>query len=266
MKNLPKVYNCILELDQEWLTIWFNIPEKRNALSDELLNDLLLVFKSIKNNESIRGVIFRGKNGIFCSGADLKFLRVLARNENEAYEKSLMMSRKLGEVFKELSQLSQITVSAVEGPAMAGAFGILCASDIVITMNNAKFAMTETKLGLSPAQIAPYVLRRLHFSEAKKMMLLGFSIDGSKAHSIGLADYIADSKEEFVSTLNSIKEKIRKCAPRALGLTKEILYSKRNIDSEQAAQIFADCITGEEGQEGIRSFFEKTPPEWADRK
>ena len=90
MKNLPKVYNCILELDQEWLTIWFNIPEKRNALSDELLNDLLLVFKSIKNNESIRGVIFRGKNGIFCSGADLKFLRVLARNENEAYEKSLI--------------------------------------------------------------------------------------------------------------------------------------------------------------------------------
>ena len=85
MKNLPKVYNCILELDQEWLTIWFNIPEKRNALSDELLNDLLLVFKSIKNNESIRGVIFRGKNGIFCSGADLKFLRVLARNEQYHY-------------------------------------------------------------------------------------------------------------------------------------------------------------------------------------
>ena len=182
---------------------------------------------------------------------------------DEAYSNSLKMSEEVGEVFKMISKVPQFTVSVVEGAAMAGAFGIVCATDLLVTMADAKYALTETRIGLTPAQIAPYVLNRLGFAKARKMMLLGSLIDGTDAYEIGLADYLVDKEEEIVDVLSDIKKQVQKCAPNALALTKEIISENNFVDPKRAAEFFSSCIVNDEGREGFNSFFEKREPYWA---
>lgn len=268
MNNLNQISNlksCQIDHEKNWLTIWFDNPQKRNALTFDLIDDLQIIFDKIIDDPSIRGIVFRGKNEVFCSGADLKFMRKIISEDASSQKDSIKLSKGLGRVFKMITELPQITISAVEGPAMAGAFGIVCSSDLVLSMSDARFAMTETRLGLSPAQIAPYVIDRLGFSNARKLILLGFSIDGNQAYEIGLADYLSKTKEEFNETLISIKRQVNQCAPRALTLTKNIIRPRSEIDVDLSAKIFADCIESEEGKEGIKSFFEKKKPYWAVR-
>jgi len=262
MSELPKTKHCILELKDSWLTIWFNRPEKRNALSSDLLNDIKLTLSATNKDRSIRGIIFRGKGGIFCAGADLEGIKKIASGVDQAHENSLKMSFEVGELFRMINNAPQVTVSAIEGAAMAGAFGIACASDLILTMKDAKFALTETRIGLTPAQIAPYVINRLGFSKAKKLMLLGSMIDGNKAYELGLADYIANTYDEFSQILLNIKDEVKKCAPNAVAITKEILSLNQGIDPKRAAKFFSNCILNEEGREGITSFFEKRKPYW----
>ena len=263
MVKLPETKNSILELNNGWLTFWFNRPEKRNALSTDLLGDIRNTLSAIKEDRSIRGIIFRGKGGVFCAGADLDAMKKISMSGDKAYSNSLKMSEEIGEVFKMISKAPQFTVSVVEGAAMAGAFGIVCATDLLVTMADAKYALTETRIGLTPAQIAPYVFNRLGFAKARKMMLLGSLINGRDAYEIGLADYLVDKEEKIIDILFDIKQQVKKCAPNALALTKEIISGNSHVDTKRAAEYFSSCIVNEEGREGFNSFFEKRKPYWA---
>ena len=146
---------------------------------------------------------------------------------------------------------------------MAGAFGIACASDLLVTMTDAKYALTETRIGLTPAQITPYVLNRMGFAKARKMLLLGSLISGKEAYEIGLADYLVNNESEINDVISKIKKEVQKCAPNAIAITKEILSNDDLINSERAAELFSSCIVSEEGREGLASFFEKRKPYWA---
>ena len=260
--TLPKTQNCILELKNSWLTIWLNRPEKRNALSEDLIEEIKRTLKSIKDNRSIRGIIFRGKGGVFCAGADLNDLKKIANSGNESRGLALKMSKKVGELFELISKTPQITVSVVEGAAMAGAFGIACTTDFLISMSNAKYALTETKIGLTPAQIAPYVLNRFGFRQGRKLLLMGTIFDGDKGYQMGMVDYLAENDEELNKHIMTIKENVKKCSPNAIAITKEVLFSNYNINVTKAAEYFSDCVIHEEGREGFSSFFEKRKPGW----
>ena len=262
MNNLPETNNCILELENGWLTICFNRPEKRNALSEGLLLDIKITLESVESDRSIRGILFRGTGGVFCAGADLEDLKKIATSGVNARDLAVEMSTQAGSVFEQINKMPQITVSVVEGAAMAGAFGIACATDILITMADARYALTETKIGLTPAQIAPYVINRLGFAQAKRLMLLGSSFNGQKAFKMGMADYLATTDNELVGYINKIKEKVRKCAPNAVSITKKILVENHSVNQKKAAELFSDCIVHEEGREGFASFFEKRKPYW----
>ena len=146
---------------------------------------------------------------------------------------------------------------------MAAGFGIACSTDLLITMCNARYALTETRIGLTPAQIAPYVINRLGFANGRKLMLLGEHIDGNEALEIGLADYVADDIENLSEILENIQQQVMKCAPGAIAVTKEIIENCNTINTVRAADLFSNCLVGEEGQEGFSSFFEKRKPYWA---
>ena len=231
MNQLPKTKNCILEYKDGWLTIWFNRPEERNALSEGLLLELKSLLELVKDDRQVRGIIFRGKGGVFCAGADLKRIKEIATAGKDAREMAIAMSKHIGSIFKAISKAPQITVSIVEGSAMAGAFGISCATDLLVTMSNARYALTETRIGLTPAQIAPYVLNRLGFAQAKKLMLLGTSIDGQKAFELGMADYVASNKDELLLHIQEIKANVNKCSPNAIAMTKKNIFSNCRIGS-----------------------------------
>ena len=262
MTKLPKTKNCILELENNWLTIWFNRPEKRNALSDSLLMDISSTLSAIDKDRSIRGILFRGKGGVFCAGIDLEVVKKITSSEQNAQELAIEMSLKAGSVFDQISKAPQFTVSVVEGAGIAGAFGIACATDILITMADARYALTETRIGLTPAQIAPYVLNRLGFSQARKLMLLGNSFNGQEAFEMGMADYLAKDNEELNSHIINLKEQVKKCAPNAIAVTKKIISENQIVNPEQAAKLFSDCMLHPEGRDGFASFFEKRKPYW----
>ncbi len=262
MINLPKTQYCHLEYQNDWLTIYLDNKKKKNALSEKLLDEMIEVLDSVRDNKLVRGILLRGRNEIFCSGADLEELHQITYHKGSIRELTIGMSRKIGRLLESIRKTPKITVSVVDGPCIAGGFGMACATDIIITMDSSIFRLSETRLGLTPAQIAPYVFNRLNYSKARLFMLLGDTIDGNMAYESGLADYLARSEDEIQRTIDEIRSKVNKCSPNAIAITKKDFSLNHSIDIQKAAELFYDCIEHGEGQEGLQSFFEKRKPSW----
>lgn len=266
MTELPATSAVDLELDGEWLTVWFNEPERRNPLSETRSNDLLAVCEAIGDRRDIRGVTFRGRGGVFCAGGDLKAFSSVFQGGGDA-EATRAMSRSGGKLFDAIDHLPQVTVMAVEGAAVAGGLGLVCAGDVVIVEGSAKFSLTETMIGLSPAQIAPFVVRRLGLPLARRLMLTGVSFDGNKAAGFGLADVAVSGSAEMDAALDKIRGQVLRCAPGAVADTKRLIRSLTGLSREEeielAAGVFAERIHSDEGREGVASFVEKRKPAWA---
>ncbi len=266
MKSLKNLKYIEAENYDGWLEIFISNQKKRNALSSNLVDEMIRLFADLKVDENIRGIIIQGKNNIFCSGADLDELRKIAYEKEKIKELTTNMSENIGRLLKMIHDTPQVTVSVVDGPCIAGGFGMACAADILITMDNSYFKLSETKLGLIPSQISPYLLNRMTYSKARQLMLLGDNLDGSTAHSIGVADYVAYSLEDLDNIISQIKSKVMLCSPNAIAKTKSHLSKVRNIDIQRSSQLFFECIKHNEGLEGLQSFFEKRDPYWVKSK
>ena len=266
MNQFPKTEYLIINYKNEWLDIWFNNAGNRNALKDSLVDEMLRVFNSIKDNKDVRGIVLRGEGGVFCAGGDLKKMKKITNAGSKAKSQAYDLSIKIGELLKVINRAPQIVVSVTEGFALAGGFGIACASDFVISLENTKFALTETKIGLTPSQISKYVINKLGYSKARKMMLLGTIIDGLEASKIGLVDFVAKNNEDLEITIEHFKSQAIDCSPSAIATTKKILSLNQNIDPQKAADLFSDSIISDDGKEGFDSFFNKRKPSWAIKK
>ena len=262
MIDLPKTKYCHLDINDDWLTISLDNDKKKNALSATLIDEIIKVFDIAGKSKQIRGILIKGKNGIFCSGADLEELHQITYTKENREELTTRMSIRIGNLLQTISNVPQITASVVDGPCIAGGFGIACATDIMITMDSSIFKLSETQLGLTPAQIAPYILNRVNYSQARLLMLLGDKIDGKIAHEMGLADYLVTSDSEIEKVIKKIKLKVDKCSPYALEMTKKLLSSNQRIEIKEAAHLFTECVNHPEGKEGLQSFFEKRKPFW----
>ena len=254
--------DLILNFKNGWLDILFDNVENRNALKDNLIEELFIVFDLIRNDKGVRGVLLRGNGGVFCSGADLKGMKEITSAGGSAKKKAFDLSMTIGNLLSTINKAPQVVISVTEGYAFAGGFGIACASDFVISLPDTKFALTETKIGLTPSQIAKYVVRKLGYSCAKKMMFLGTVVDGSSGFDIGLVDYLALNEDELEEVINIVKSKVLECSPNALAITKKVLSLDDELDLEKAADLFSDTIISDDGKEGFESFFEKRSPNW----
>ena len=205
MTILPETETLELDLQQGWLTIWFNQPDNRNALSDALVAELAAVLKSVREDRSVRGITLRGRGGLFCAGADLKNFKDNFQQSGNR-EDIIKMSSGAAEIFDLVNTAPQVVIVLIEGAAMAGGFGLSCCADVVICESGARFAMTETAIGVSPAQISPFVIQKLGYATARRLMLTAARFDGSEAHRLGFADFIADD----VAGLEAIEVQIRK--------------------------------------------------------
>ena len=263
--NLPNTESIKLELDNNWLTIWLNTPENRNALTDQMIDDFNNVFEVLNNTKDVRGVTIRGKNNIFCAGGDLKGMNKVFDSKNPNQD-AVELSTKVGYFFKAVNSLPQVTIMIIEGVAMAGGLGLACAGDVTIVQSDTKFALTETMVGLTPAQISPYLVSKMGYSNARRLMLTAASFNGKEALRFGLADFIFDDENQRRDIEEQLKSQVLNCAPGAIAQTKELINSfaikvdKNFIDL--ASKNFADQILNGEGREGISSFIEKRKPKW----
>ncbi len=270
MNTLPHTENLLLEQDNGWLTIWFNRPETRNALSEALTDDLCTVLNTLRDDKACRGITLRGKGGIFCAGGDLKNFKAGFQGGEQSQADIEAASRAAGEMFDLINELPQVVVILVEGAAMAGGLGMVCTADVVAVTRDAKFAMTETTLGIPPAQIAPFVAQRLGLSAARRLMLTASRFNGEEAERLGLADFVVEDAAGLDQIEADIKKQVNRCAPGANAVTKEVVLATRHLNREEmvdfAAKGFASCMLSEEGKEGVAAFFEKRKPYWAAEK
>lgn len=252
------------ELKSGWLTLWFNRPENRNALSQELTGDLMRALQEARGDSSVRGITLRGRGGVFCAGGDLRAFG--QRSAAGARENVIEASKRGAELFDIVNTMPKLVIALVEGAATAGGFGLACCADVVICDAEAKFALTETTIGLSPAQISPFVIQRLGFAAARRLMLMGARFDGREAHELGLADFAAAGTQALEAIELSVRRQALQCAPGAIADTKALILASPGLDRaamvQAAAETFADRLLSEEGREGVAAFLEKRKPRW----
>ena len=263
---LPDVKNLLLEQQGDTLTIWFNRPEVRNALSQEVADDLAATFEALPGEQSIRFVVLRGRGGVFCAGGDLKMFRTVFQGGIDRDE-IVRFNADFGRLMKGVRSMPQLLLVLIEGAAMAGGLGLACLADVVVTTADAKYALTEVTLGIPPAQITPVVIKRIGASEARRLLLTAARFDGREAGRLGFAHFVVDDGEGLDHKATEILRQARTGAPGAIARTKQIINATEELDADAlvqfAAERFADCMLGDEAREGLAAFAEKRRPAWA---
>jgi isohexenylglutaconyl-CoA hydratase len=269
MSELPAT--SVLRLDrQSWkLFAVIDDPGTRNAMSDRLANDLEAVLDATENDRTLRAIVLRGANGVFCAGADLAGAAEALKAEPATRDADpiWIQNRRGGSLFARLNAHPQAVIAVVEGPAMGGGVGLVCCADVVLAGPGARFALSETRLGLVPAQIAPFVAARVGLSAARRLALTGARLDARQALALGLVDQALDTREALEGALDAVLADIGQCAPGANAATKRLLLSAAGADlatfAGEAADAFTAALRGPEGREGLAAFAVKRAPKWA---
>ena len=260
----------VLELKRQGghLFVTMNDPATRNALSATMLAELEAVLAVTRDDRTLRALILQGRDGVFCAGGNLKGALGEAAPAAAARDPVHEENQRGGRLFQELNRHPMAVIALVDGPAMGGGLGLACCADIVVTTPRARFALSETSLGLTPAQIAPFVIDRIGVTAARRLALTGARFDGAAAAAIGLSDHHCDSAEHAAATVQGLLVDIGRCGPRANAVTKALLLEITGIDRDglirRAADAFTACLRSDEGREGIAAFIEKRRPTWAD--
>jgi isohexenylglutaconyl-CoA hydratase len=262
---LPQVQNLLLSPEGERLTIHFNRPESRNALSADMADELAQVLEYLPASP-FRFVVLRGSGGTFCSGGDLKMFRDVFQ-AGTSREDIVAFNADFGRIMAAIRALPQLFVVVIEGAAMAGGLGIACLADVVISTEDARFALTEVTLGIPPAQITPVVIQRIGASQARRLLLTAQRFDGRQALALGFVHYAEPDGEALEARLESVLRDAQAAAPGAVALTKEIIEACTTLEGDAlvqfAAERFADAMLGDEAREGMRAFAEKRRPAWS---
>ena len=266
MHNLPATSKIQAEWQDGWLTVWLDSPKNKNAIDDEMCSELLAVMDAIRDDRGIRGITLRGKNGVFCSGGDLKSFNRM-QTPGVGHAEVAKMNRGIGDVLIALNEMPQVVICLVEGAAIAGGLGLMCCGDVILATEDSKFSLTETMLGIPPAQIAPFVVARVGLPMARRIMLTGARFTGIQAQDFGLVDEISKDVAGLEDIETEIKRGVLKCGPGAIAATKHLILSSRDKSGaammDHAANVFATCMLSDEGKEGISSFVEKRKPNWS---
>lgn len=257
----------VLRLEQRDCALFATIddPSTRNAMSDALLTDLEAVFAHHHSDPAIRALVLLGNERVFCAGADLGG-KTLTASTGDPRSETIDLSLRGAAVYGALAAFPKPVIAVVEGAAMGGGMGLAACADIVLAGPAAKFALSEARLGLVAAQIAPFVVSRIGLATTRRLALTGSRFDAGQAVSFGLVDEMLPDRPALDARVAALLSEIRSCAPNALAATKSLLSTLSGIDmavfTHNAANVFADAAAGD-GAEGIAAFKQKRQPSWA---
>jgi methylglutaconyl-CoA hydratase len=238
-------------------------PEIRNAFDDALIAALTQALRKLDADAGVRAVVLAGNGPSFCAGADLNWMKRMA---GYGYEQNLADARALAAMLRTLDRMRKPTLARVHGPAFAGGVGLVAACDIAVGTAEAKFCLSEAKLGLSPATISPYVVRAMGERMARRYFLTAEVFDGIEAHRVGLLSHISPS-EKMDGEIEKILENLVQGGPEALAKIKDLIRAVScgpisDALIEGTATRIAEIRVSPEGREGIASFLEKRKPAW----
>ena len=257
--------------------ITLNRPEIRNAFDSELIQKLISAFEQAELSPAVRVILLQANGKHFSAGADLNWMRGMAKaSYKENYEDAQQLARMLSTI----NYISKPVITKVQGAAFGGAIGLIACSDIVIASDDAKFSLSEVKLGLCPATISPYVIDAIGARAARRLFITGEVFNADKALSLELISETAPT-ENVGDKVTDIINSILNNGPVALKKSKELIHhissNTKNktgivdsaidspIDSpliDYTCELIAELRVSEEGQEGLNAFLEKRTPNW----
>jgi methylglutaconyl-CoA hydratase len=243
-------------------TVVLRRPEARNALNAALIGEVTRCFEELAQDESVRVVVLTGEGPSFCAGADVGYMRDTA---SYSYEENLEDARRLADMFLAVDDLPKPVVARVQGAAIGGGAGLVAAADLAVAEEEARFAFAEVRLGIAPATIAPFVVRRIGYSRARALFLTGERFGTDLAREIGLVHEVVP-EEVLDSAVERVVTQLLQGGPAAQAAIKEVLRQVEATEPMEAlgimTQLIAELRVGEEGQEGLGAFLEKREPFW----
>src|SRR5580698_9260554 len=244
------------------VTITLNRPAKRNAISYELIQDLLAALDEVANS-SARVLILTGAGKAFCSGMDLDNLKALmGRSPKQSLKDSEIMAR----LFRSLYDFRRPTIAAVNGAAIAGGCGLATLCDLTLAVPEAKFGYTEVRIGFVPAIVSTFLLRQVGEKHARDLLLTGRIIGADEAHRIGLINEIVPA-EKLMARGRELAAELMENSPASLASTKRLLSNQArtalDMQIQAAVRENAAIRSTHDFKEGISSFLEKRRPQWS---
>lgn len=248
----------------ELATVTLNRPEKRNAISTKMIEDLLAVLNELETGPARVGII-TGAGKAFCAGMDLDGLRAIA---TQSPEENVEDSRRMAKMFYRIFSFPKPLISAVNGAAIAGGCGIATLADFTLAVPQAKFGCTEVKIGFIPALVSVFLRRQVGDKVARDLLLSGRLIEAQEAHRLGLVSEIFEP-DSLMEKARALANDIIAASPTSIKRTKRLLLrsgeAQLQTEIENAIHENADIRSTDDFREGLTSFLEKRPPKWTGR-
>ena len=244
-------------------TVTLNRPEVRNAFNDEVIAELTQVFTELGARDDLRCIVLAASGTSFCAGADLNWMRRMARFSRE---ENLADAGKLAAMLQAIYGCPKPTVARIQGDAIAGGMGLVAACDIAVTVDGANFCLSEVKLGLIPATISPYVIRAMGARAAHRYFLTAERFSAAEAKGIGFVHEVV-SVDQLDAKVGELCNALCAASPDAVKACKALVQDVAGHDIDEAliartVEQIADIRASVEGREGVQSFMEKRKPNW----
>lgn len=242
-------------------TITLNRPEKRNAISYELIDDLIAALNQAAN-ASPNIVILAAAGSAFCAGMDLDNLKQLIGRSDE---QNLKDSQTMAGLFRTLCDFPKVTIAAVNGPAIAGGTALATLCDFTLAVPGAKFGYTEVRIGFVPGIVSTYLINNVGEKRARDLLLTGRLFDAEEAHRLGLVNEIV-APEKLMARAHELAAELMEISPASLKVTKALLssFTKDQLDRQLARAIQENAAIRQTAdfKEGVTSFLERRKPKW----
>jgi isohexenylglutaconyl-CoA hydratase len=247
------------------LHLTLNRPEARNAMSLAMVGELRAALCKAEDDGDVRAIVLRGSGGHFCAGGDLKDMAA-ARMSHDGATAIAAVNARFGELCVAFARTGIAVIAAVEGTVMGGGFGLACVADVVLASDTAQFRLPETSLGVVPAQIAPFLVERLGYAEARRLAVTGGRLDAQEALALRLVHEV-HAADQLDAAVERVVGDVLRCAPHAVAASKALIARARLQPAStligEAAAVFAQAALGPEGTEGTTAFLQKRAPAWA---
>ena len=245
--------------------VWLNRPDARNAMDDNMTRELPQLFQLLAKDPSVRVVVLAGRGSAFCAGADLGRMDKAGRSSLAKNRSQALRSAKF---FNDLHVFPKPTIARIHGPAFAGGMGLVCACDVVVASEEAVFCLPETRIGLVPAMISPYVTRAMGPNAARRYLLSGERFSAEAAKAMGMVHELVPAAD-LDATVGRIAQAFVDCAPNALAEAKKLLRHVIGAPItpqliSHTAGVIARARASDEAREGIAAFREKRKAKWGE--